>query len=59
MGKQRQGFFLSEKENLTDNISANLELNLEFLVQEEQRVEGILTQFFLSEEKREEELDLG
>ena len=35
--------FLSQKGNGTLNVFVNLELDLEFLVQEERREEGILT----------------
>ena len=41
MGKQEEGFFLSQRENLTRNTFVNLELDLEYLVRKEQ--EGILT----------------
>ena len=46
---RKREFFLSQKENLTWNIFSHSELDLGFLVQEEQREER-----FLSEEKREE-----
>ena len=47
---------MSQKENWL-NIFVKLELGLEFLVQEEQREEEILTQNNFVEEKREKELD--
>ena len=40
---KKKEFFSSQKENLTQNIIVNLELDSEFLVQEEQREEGLLT----------------
>ena len=43
MGKQKEGIFLSQRESLTQNKFVNLELQLKFLVWEEQEEEGILT----------------
>ena len=40
---QKEGIFLSQNEVLTQYIFGNLEFDFEFLVQEEQREEGILT----------------
>ena len=43
MGKQKEAIYLSQRESLTLNIFVNLELQLKFLVQEEQEEEGSLT----------------
>ena len=43
MCEQKEGFFSSQKGKLTWNIFANYELDLEFLVREEQKEKGILT----------------
>ena len=40
MGEQKEGIFLSQKENLTWNIFVNLELDIDFSVWEEQEDEG-------------------
>ena len=55
MGEQNEGIFASEKKVLTWNFFVNLELDLELLVQGDQREEGILTEndFFRREEGRE------
>ena len=57
---KKKEFFLSQEENSTWNVFANLELDLEFLVQEEQKEDEILTyNVFVQgkEGRREEELD--
>ena len=43
MGEQTEGIFLSQKKNSTLKNFVILEIDLDFLVQEEQREEGILT----------------
>ena len=40
MGKQKEGIFLGQKGILTSNIFVNLELGLQFLVQEEAKGRG-------------------
>ena len=56
VSKERE-IFLNQKENMTWNIFAILELDLEFLVQEEQREEGISTYNFFVRREEEEELE--
>ena len=53
VSKKRE-FFLSQTENLTWNVFANFELDLELLVQEEQREEEIFAKnvFVRSKEGR-------
>ena len=54
---KKKEFFLSQKEILTEDIFAKLELDLEFLAQEEQSEKRILTlNFFI---RREEERRIG
>ena len=57
MGEQKWGVFLSQKRKLTGKIFVNLELDLEFLDQEEQREEGILTWNYFA--RREEGRKIG
>ena len=56
LGRKKE-FFLGQKKTLTQNIFANSDLDLKFLVQEERREEEILTSNNFVKREKEQELD--